>query len=120
MPDLKLTLVQTELDWEDIDANLARFTQCITNIREETHLIILPEMFSTGFSMNAAEMAESMDGNGKQYSGDSAVYSPAGEKILSLHNRAGAHTVSLNHADLQTYRAEFPAYKDADPFSIKP
>jgi omega-amidase len=63
MQDLKVTLIQGELVWEDIDSNLSEFDNRITAVKEDTHLIILPEMFSTGFSMNAAALAEDMDGS---------------------------------------------------------
>ncbi len=63
MDDLTVTLVQAELFWEDIPANLAAFDRKIDIIREDTDLIILPEMFTTGFSMNVAEMAETMTGS---------------------------------------------------------
>jgi omega-amidase len=63
MQDLKVTLIQTKLIWEDIPANLSVFDKKLDAIREETDLIVLPEMFSTGFSMNAPELAEDMDGS---------------------------------------------------------
>jgi predicted amidohydrolase len=62
MPDLKVTLIQTELDWEDVAANLRRFDHLIGSLRVATDLIVLPEMFTTGFSMNAAALAENMNG----------------------------------------------------------
>jgi predicted amidohydrolase len=62
MQDLTITLVQTDLLWEDIDGNLDRLDAAIDGIREPTDLIILPEMFSTGFSMNAMLLAEKMNG----------------------------------------------------------
>ncbi len=62
MPDLNLTLIQTNLAWEDIDANLAMLTAKIESITAPTDLIVLPEMFSTGFSMNARHLAEPMAG----------------------------------------------------------
>src|SRR5258708_1136320 len=58
---MHLTLVQTSLHWEDNAANLAMFSEKISSIKEKTDIIILPEMFSTGFSMNT-EKAETMDG----------------------------------------------------------
>lgn len=58
MNTLKATLIQSDLHWQDIDANLAMFEEKIWDIGESTDLIILPEMFNTGFSMNAKEMAE--------------------------------------------------------------
>jgi predicted amidohydrolase len=61
---LNVTLIQTDLDWEDIAANLARFEKLIQGIEADTDLIVLPEMFSTGFSMNAGRLAETMQGDG--------------------------------------------------------
>lgn len=58
---MNITLVQTLLYWEDIEKNLLELEIKLDKI-SQTDLIILPEMFSTGFSMNAAAVAESMDG----------------------------------------------------------
>lgn len=62
MKDLMVTMIQTDLTWEDKKANLERIEQKIDGIRDQTHVIILPEMFSTGFSMNPSLLAEPMDG----------------------------------------------------------
>jgi predicted amidohydrolase len=62
MPDLTVTLIQTDLAWEDIDANLAMLAAKIERIAAPTDLVVLPEMFSTGFSMNARRLAEPMAG----------------------------------------------------------
>jgi omega-amidase len=62
MRDLTVTLVQTHLAWEDIDANLELFNTRVDGIKPPTDLIILPEMFSTGFSMRAQTLAEEMTG----------------------------------------------------------
>lgn len=59
--DLRVTLLQADLAWEDKAANLKRFDEKIAAIGTATDLIVLPEMFTTGFSMNASEMAESMN-----------------------------------------------------------
>lgn len=63
MRDLKITLIQTELSWEDISANLEMFDKKIDMIEGKTDLIILPEMFTTGFSMNASDHAQNMSGS---------------------------------------------------------
>ncbi len=62
MRDLKITLIQSELGWEDIDANLAMFTRKIETVDPTSDLIVLPEMFTTGFSMQADKLAQNMDG----------------------------------------------------------
>jgi omega-amidase len=63
MQDLTVTLIQTELFWEDIPANLAALDKKIDAIAERTDVIILPEMFTTGFTMNASKLAEPMNGS---------------------------------------------------------
>lgn len=62
MPTLSFTLIQSRLHWEDKAANLAMFEEKIMNISERTEVVILPEMFSTGFSMQPRKLAEDMDG----------------------------------------------------------
>lgn len=61
MNTLKTTLIQSDLYWQDTDANLAMFEEKIWDIEETTDIIILPEMFNTGFSMNAEKLAEPMN-----------------------------------------------------------
>jgi len=58
---LSVTLVQPDLVWENKAANLAKIEGLFRTIGQ-TDLIILPEMFSTGFSMNVETLAESMEG----------------------------------------------------------
>lgn len=62
MEDLRLTLIQTALTWEAPKANRAHFSEKIKSIDQPTDLIVLPEMFSTGFSMNAEALAEENKG----------------------------------------------------------
>ncbi len=59
---LTITLIQTDLVWENIDANLIQLEQKINSISVRTELIVLPEMYSTGFTMNPEKMAETMEG----------------------------------------------------------
>jgi len=63
MNDLKITLVQTSLLWQDIPGNLQHLETKLKGIGDETDLVLLPEMFSTGFTMDAAQYAETMDGD---------------------------------------------------------
>jgi omega-amidase len=62
MSSLTITIIQTDLHWENKAANLAMFSEKINGIKEKTEIIILPEMFSTGFSMQSKTLAETMDG----------------------------------------------------------
>lgn len=61
--NLKITIIQSELHWENAAKNLAMFTDKIASITETTDVIVLPEMFTTGFTMNAKPLAETMNGN---------------------------------------------------------
>jgi predicted amidohydrolase len=60
---LHVTLIQAHLAWENPVQNRAAFTQKINSIPTKTDVIILPEMFTTGFTMNVAEIAETMSGD---------------------------------------------------------
>jgi omega-amidase len=67
MDNLKITLFQGYLFWEKTDKNLQNIALRLSGIREKTDLIILPEMFNTGFTMNAVELAEPMNGKTMQW-----------------------------------------------------
>lgn len=58
---LTITLIQSNLFWQDIDSNLAQFDNLLSNIKE-TDIILLPEMFNTAFCLESNHMAETMDG----------------------------------------------------------
>lgn len=62
MQTLTVSLVQTSLFWEDKSSNLEMLSRKISGITEKTEVVILPEMFSTGFSLNPGPLAETMDG----------------------------------------------------------
>ncbi len=62
LPELSVALVQAELIWENPEANRNYFSKLIKNIDATTDLIVLPEMFTTGFTMNPDKVFETMDG----------------------------------------------------------
>lgn len=62
MQDLRVTLVQSMLHWEDAAANRAMFGEKLAALKGTTDLVVLPEMFTTGFSMRSKELAETMEG----------------------------------------------------------
>lgn len=62
MEDLRLTMVQSNLYWEDPVRNREHFRRVLLTIEEPTDLILLPETFNTGFSINPGLCAEEMDG----------------------------------------------------------
>lgn len=59
---MKIALIQTDLFWQHASKNRENFDLKIDEIQSEVNLIVLPEMFSTGFTMNASEVAETMQG----------------------------------------------------------
>lgn len=59
---MKVSLIQTTLHWENRDKNLAHFDDLLNSLNEKSDLIVLPEMFTTGFTMNPAQLAEPADG----------------------------------------------------------
>ena len=62
MSSLTITLIQTALAWEDKPNNLQMLEDKIRGINQRTELVVLPEMFSTGFSMRPEMLAEPMEG----------------------------------------------------------
>lgn len=60
--ELKVTIIQSDLVWENPKKNRKNFTEKIDSILKEVDVIVLPEMFATGFTMNAEAVAETMDG----------------------------------------------------------
>ena len=62
MEKLRVALLQNNIAWENIPANLAYCDKILANLDRDIHLVILPEMFTTGFSMTAVQYAE--EGNG--------------------------------------------------------
>jgi len=59
---LKVAIIQSNLVWENPKQNRKNFTEKIETLNHILDIIILPEMFTTGFTMNASLMAETMDG----------------------------------------------------------
>ena len=92
---MRTTLIQSNLIWEKKKENIESFNKQIEDIKEETDLIILPEMFTTGFSMQPEKWAEETNGKSlKQMqawatSKNSAIYgSFIVEENKSYYNRA--------------------------------
>lgn len=67
MQDLNVALLQANLVWEDKQANLQKLEQMLEKVPDDVHLVMLPEMFSTGFSMKPEAFAEPEDGPAVQW-----------------------------------------------------
>lgn len=59
---MKIALIQTELSWENLNENIALLQEKINAISQYVDLIVLPEMFTSGFTMNPKNVAETMNG----------------------------------------------------------
>ena len=60
--NLNVSLVQPDLIWENTEKNLSRLEGLIMKADDPKDLIILPELFSTGFTMHTSSLAENMEG----------------------------------------------------------
>ena len=63
MEKLRVALLQNDIIWENVDANLAYCEKALQELDNDVHVAVLPEMFTTGFSMSATQYAE--EGEGK-------------------------------------------------------
>lgn len=64
---LNFTLIQPNIVWEDKSANLKQYEDYINKVKERKEIVVLPEMFSTGFSMAPERLAETMGGDTVQW-----------------------------------------------------
>ena len=60
--NIKITLIQSDIVWEDIDTNLERISKKILKVEDQPDIIVLPEMFATGFLMQPEKFAQTEDG----------------------------------------------------------
>ena len=104
---MEVTIVQSDIFWEDPIANRSKFNDILTRKSMKTDLVVLPEMFTTGFSMDAVKLAESMEGESVKWMIDlarSEGFAIAGSLIIK---RSGLYYNSLVFTDgsglLETY-----------------
>jgi predicted amidohydrolase len=89
MSSLTVTLIQTNLHWQDIATNLSMFERKISAINTKTEIVVLPEMFSTGFTMQPERFAETMDGDTVRWMRDIAISKKiilTGSAIIKEHD----------------------------------
>ena len=88
--ELKITIVQSNIHWENKNENLEMFSRMIRDMVQHTDLVILPEMFSTGFSMQPALLSEHINGPTVSWMGEIAREHNAvvtGSIIISEKNK---------------------------------
>jgi omega-amidase len=84
---VNLSIVQFNPAWEDSKSNIQKLNSWLEKIPAQTNLVILPEMFLSGFSMNVGQSAQTMDGQGVEWL--TSVASERGFTIagsLSIHD----------------------------------
>lgn len=59
--NLTISCIQSVLAWENTDQNLNQFAEKLNNLPSDSEIVVLPEMFTTGFSMNPGKLAEEMN-----------------------------------------------------------
>ena len=62
MNDLRITPIQTDIIWENREENLCKQQKTLQKLKGTTDIVIFPEMFTTGFSMNSRNLAETENG----------------------------------------------------------
>lgn len=90
MDPLRISLVQYDIIWEDPVRNRLKLDSLLEPLIGTTDLILLPEMFTTGFSMRARELAESMEGESVAWMKAQAIRTKsaiAGSLIIEDNNQ---------------------------------
>ncbi|MBI5403244.1 MAG: amidohydrolase [Ignavibacteriae bacterium] len=67
MKNLRVTIMQFPVYWENIEKNLKFFSNKLDSFRGKTDLVVFPEMFTTGFTMNVKEFSEDMKGKAAEF-----------------------------------------------------
>lgn len=77
LPNLNITLIQSDIKWADKSANILKFDKIISNLENPTDLIVLPEMFTTGFITNPKELAEPIESHTLEWMSKKSVQTNA-------------------------------------------
>jgi omega-amidase len=105
--DMKIALIQTALVWEDAQANRDHFTQLIQSVNEPVDMFVLPEMFTTGFTMQPQQVAEDMQGETLKWMQNMANTSQSaicGSVVIKAQNDCYNRFVFVHSSgEIQTY-----------------
>ena len=89
---LKIAIIQSDLVWDQPDKNRLNFANKIMQIKQSVDIIVLPEMFSSGFTMNPENVSETMEGETISWMKDMATMSNSalcGSLVISENDRPG-------------------------------
>ena len=104
--EMKATVVQCSLTWEDREASLAHISALLDGASPGGGIVVLPEMFTTGFTMNPAPLAEAMDGPTVKWMKEKASgggYALCGSVIIGEEGRFYNRMVFVTPEGIVTY-----------------
>lgn len=98
---MRVAIIQTNLHWEHKQANLELFDEKMNQIEPNTDLILLPEMFTTGFTMRAKLFAEPLNGNTATWMQKQAIAKQAlvAGTFITFQNEQFFNTMALAYPD---------------------
>lgn len=97
---INIVLIQPDIVWQDAGKNRLKYNQLLNGITEKSDLVILPEMFTTGFCIDAASLAETMHGESIKWMQETARYlhsAVAGSLIISEGKRYYNRLIYIDH-----------------------
>jgi omega-amidase len=112
---MKITIVQPGTIWEDKPANIRNIEQIIRNHFGKTDIVVLPEMFNTGFTLNAEKLAEESDGETYKWMTDLSLrgkFAVCGSFIIRSSGKY------YNHFSFVTPHKEYFSYNKRHLFSL--
>ncbi|MCG1035250.1 nitrilase family protein [Polaribacter sargassicola] len=109
---LQVVGIQADLIWENPDKNLSFFEEKIKSIPKKTNLVVLPEMFTSGFSMNPKTVAENMDGKSVSWMRKKAIendFAICGSLVISENEKYYNRLVFVHPTGkIETYNKKHP------------
>ena len=102
---MKITILQSDLVWENKYRNLEKFGELISSLNGNTDIVVLPEMFSTGFSMNPEELCR-------------APFSETYNWMMDLSAKGNFSFRGVRICPNICYDLRFPVLKDVDSVTI--
>lgn len=115
--ELKIAILQTEIAWENSPQSLEIYDKAFSKLSEPVDIVVLPEMFNTGFTMNAAAVAQSMDGDAvswlKQKSTESNA-SICGSLIIKENENFYNRFIWAERGEVKTYYDKRHLFRMAD------
>ncbi len=105
--NLYIALAQADLAWKDKKTNFLKFEKWFNNTKEHIDLVILPEMFSTGFVTEPVDVAETMEGETLKWMINQAIqnkFSIIGSVIIEENGNYFNRLIWVNrHGEIQHY-----------------